>query len=141
MVEATNKRIDVLELRIKESFDNIKEILRIHNETHAKQHELYSDNQRIADTVIANRLDGSDYKIKQLTENITYIQQCLSKLAAHEDVQSVEERVRKLEVDIYSMQTDKKSDDENRATWLLVGLTLFAAILGLLSNLIGYFVS
>src|SRR5215216_3987996 len=114
--------------------------MRIHNETHAKQHELYSDNQKMAGESIANRLDSLEQRKIQLRERVTKIEARLPELTSIEDFDHLEDRVRTIEMGLSSVITDKKSDDDNRATWLLVGLTLFAALLGLLSNLLGYFI-
>jgi chromosome segregation ATPase len=140
-MDTINQRIDFLELRIKDWTENIKDVMRTHNETHAKQHELYSDNQRTVEQGLLIRLDGNEYKIKQLTDQVTSIKEVLPKLASIDRSDDIEERLRKLESTINAMESQNKSDEDNRATWLLVALTLFAAVLGLLSNLLGYIIS
>jgi len=140
-MDTINQRIDFLELRIKDWTENIKDVMRTHNETHAKQHELYSDNQRTIEQALMVRLDGSEYKIKQLTDQVTSIKEVLPKLVSVDHYENVEARLRKLESSVTTIESNNKSDEDNRATWLLVALTLFAAVLGLLSNLLGYIIS
>ena len=106
---------------------NIREVMKLHNETHEKQHEIYQG--------------AFVERVNSIAQSVTYVQTQLPNIATKQDVEEIENRVRRLELDVQTIQANSRSDDENRAMWILVGLTLLSAVIGLLSNVIGYVIS
>ncbi len=126
-MDGIEQQVRAIENKVEDFTGNIKEIMRIHNVTHEKQHEIYQE--------------AWGERMNSLIQSVQQIQNKLDKLATTEDVEQLELRVRKLELELHSLQVDKKADDDHKAMWFLVGITLLSALFGLLSNVLGYVIS